>query len=65
MDHVSPQGITIALTGDDADDLRGWFKALAEGGTIDVPLEQQPWGDEFGQLTDRFGIVWMVDITGQ
>lgn len=30
-----------------------------------VPLEKQMWGDVFGMCTDRFGITWLVDITGQ
>ena len=55
--------VTIALSGDDAPALRGWFKGLAEGGTVDTPLEKQMWGDEFGQVTDRFGIEWLVNIT--
>lgn len=28
------------------------------------PLEAAPWGDEFGMLTDRFGIGWLVNIAG-
>ena len=28
-----------------------------------MPLEKQMWGDEFGQVIDRFGISWMVNIT--
>ena len=27
-----------------------------------MPLEKQMWGDEFGMLTDRFGIPWLVNI---
>ena len=55
--------VTIALSGDDAPVLRDWFAGLAEGGTVETPLEKQMWGDEFGQLTDRFGIEWLVNIT--
>ena len=29
-----------------------------------MPLEKQMWGDEFGQFTDKFGIQWMINITG-
>ena len=29
-----------------------------------MPLEKQMWGDEFGMLTDRFGVAWMVNIAG-
>ncbi len=54
--------ITICLSGDDVDDLTGYFQALAEGGTITTPLERQMWGDHYGALTDRFGIAWMANI---
>jgi PhnB protein len=55
--------ITISLSGDDSDALRGYFEKLSEGGTVTMALEKQMWGDEFGQLTDRFGIAWMANIT--
>lgn len=54
----------IALSGDDVDVLRGWFAALAEGGTVHVPLEKAPWGDWFGQLADRYGVTWLVNVAG-
>ena len=61
---VNPgSAITISLSGDDNDALRGYFEKLAEGGTVNMPLEKQLWGDEYGQLNDRFGIAWMVNIT--
>lgn len=55
--------ITLSLSGDDDAELRGYWDKLADGGTVTMPLEPQMWGDTFGQLTDRFGIAWMVDIT--
>ena len=55
--------ITISLSGDDADALRGWWNKLSDGGTVTMPLEKQMWGDEFGMCVDRFGIPWMVNIT--
>jgi PhnB protein len=54
--------ITVSLSGDDVDELRGYWTKLSEGGKITVPLEKQMWGDEFGMLTDKFGIAWMVNI---
>ena len=54
--------VTVSLSGDD-EVLREYFARLAEGGTVTVPLEKQMWGDEFGQLTDRFGTQWMVNVT--
>lgn len=37
------------------------FNNLAAGGVVTMPFERQFWGDLFGQLTDRFGIKWMVN----
>ena len=54
--------ISISLSGDDADELRGYWDKLADGGTVTMPLEKQMWGDEFGMLVDQFGIPWMVNI---
>ena len=31
---------------------------------VDVPLEKAPWGDEFGQVKDKFGVNWLVNISG-
>ncbi|HET7398826.1 MAG TPA: VOC family protein [Intrasporangium sp.] len=56
--------ITISLSGDDGDLLRGYWRKLSEGGSVTMPLEKQMWGDEFGMCTDRFGIPWMVNIAG-
>jgi PhnB protein len=64
MDFRPGSQITVSLSGDDADALRGYWEGLAEGGTVRMPLERQMWGDDFGQLTDRFGIDWMVNISG-
>jgi PhnB protein len=64
MDSSSGSSITVSLSGDDADKLRGYWDKLTEGAEITMPIERQVWGDEFGQFTDRFGIQWMVNITG-
>ncbi|WP_285725502.1 VOC family protein [Psychromicrobium xiongbiense] len=55
---------TLSLSGDDEPELRGYWEKLAEGGQITLPLNQAPWGDSFGQLTDQFGVSWMVNIAG-
>jgi PhnB protein len=55
--------ITISLSGDDADELRGYWDKLSSSGKVGMPLEKQMWGDEFGMCVDQFGIPWMVNIT--
>lgn len=68
MPYVAPtSGVTVALTGGPDDDgyIRSAYDRLSEGVTPDVPLELAPWGDYYGQLTDKFGISWMFDIGTQ
>lgn len=55
--------ISVSLSGDDADEMRGYWEKLSESGTVTVPLEKQMWGDEFGAVADRFGINWLVNIS--
>jgi PhnB protein len=62
-DHNPGTNITVSLSGDDADDLRGYWEKLSADGAVTVPLEKQMWGDEFGACVDRFGIPWMINIT--
>ncbi|MET7995223.1 VOC family protein [Amycolatopsis sp. NPDC005232] len=63
MDHNPGTNISVSLSGDDGDQLRGYWAKLSDGGTVAVPLEKQMWGDEFGMCVDKFGIGWMVNIT--
>jgi PhnB protein len=63
MEHNPGDNIAVSLSGDDAEELRGYWEQLSDGGTVSVPLEKQMWGDEFGSCVDQFGITWMVNIT--
>lgn len=65
MEHTPGRNVSMSLNGEDEAELRGYFDKLAEGGTIEMPLEKAPWGDTFGMLTDRFGIHWMVNVSAQ
>ncbi len=39
MDHNPGDNIAVSLSGDDVDDLRGYWAKLSDGGTVSVPLE--------------------------
>lgn len=65
MQHNPGSNFAVSLSGDDGDELRGYWEKLSEGATVHVPLEKQVWGDEFGQLTDRFGVGWMVNVVAK
>lgn len=56
--------ITVSISGVETDEIRGYWDGLADGGQVTMALEQAPWGDYYGQLTDKFGVSWMVNITG-
>jgi PhnB protein len=65
MPRTVGTSISISLSGDTDEELRGYWKKLADGGQVTMPLEKQMWGDEFGMCTDRFGIAWMVNISAR
>ena len=62
MEYNAGNNMAVSLSGDDADELRGYWEKLSDGGTVSVPLEKQMWGDEFGSCVDQFGISWLVNI---
>jgi PhnB protein len=62
MEYSPGNTITVSLSGDDGDELRGYWEKLSDGGNVAMPLEKQMWGDEFGMCIDRYGTPWMVNI---
>jgi len=37
------------------------FNALSAGGTIEMAIADQVWGDYYGSFKDKFGVLWMVN----
>ena len=62
--RANESNITVSLSGDDSDTLRRYWQGLSDGANVTTPLEKQMWGDEFGQLTDKYGVGWLVNISG-
>ncbi|MCH7231488.1 VOC family protein [Glycomyces sp. L485] len=65
MAYEPGRNFSISLSGENADELRGYWNGLSKSGTVTMPLEKQIWGDEFGACVDRFGISWMVNINSR
>lgn len=63
MEYHEGSRVSISLSGDNEQELTGYYNKLSTGGTIGEPLAKAPWGDTFGMLTDKFGINWMVSIS--
>ncbi len=55
---------SVSLSGDDEEELRGYWERLSDSGRVTIPMEKAPWGDSFGMCVDGFGIPWLVNISG-
>lgn len=55
------QGMNVSLSIDDPAQAERIFHALADGGTVRMPIEETFWAVRFGMLTDRFGTPWLIN----
>lgn len=53
--------ISLAIGLNDPEKAKQLFENLAQGGSVEMPLEKTFWAEAFGMLTDKFGIKWMVN----
>ena len=59
--YEGPKGFSVSLGIDQPAEAERIFNALAENGTVQMPLQETFWALRFGTLVDRFGIPWMVN----
>jgi PhnB protein len=59
--YQKPQGFAISIDVKDPAEAERVFKALAENGQVQMPLQETFWALRFGMLVDQFGIPWMVN----
>jgi PhnB protein len=59
--YRSPQGFSVTLQIDAPTEAERVFAMLADGGTVQLPLQGTFWALRFGMLTDRFGTPWMIN----
>jgi PhnB protein len=55
----------ICLGPDSREDAEKFFNGLAEGGKVNMPLQDMFWGAYYGDLTDKFGVQWMINYQKQ
>lgn len=60
--HPKFSGFSLSLTAKTEEEAATLFAALADGGTVTMPLEKTFFAPKFGMLTDRFGMSWMVMV---
>lgn len=63
MSLIQGNNAYIMLQPDTRDEADALFAALSDGGTVEMPMADQAWGDYFGSFVDRFGTNWMIAHT--
>jgi PhnB protein len=59
-DGEKKQGFFLLLAVDGVAEAERLFQTLAEGGTIQMPLQKTFWSPAFGVVIDRFGVPWEI-----
>lgn len=57
--------IYINLEPDTRSETDRLFKALSDGGKIEMQLQEMFWGDYFGSCTDKYGVEWMFNCASK
>lgn len=55
------KGCMLTMSYPKVDEATRIFNALADGGRVDMPLQETFWADRFGMLTDRYGTSWAIN----
>ena len=56
-----PQGFSLTIEIDAAAEAERLFEALAQNGTVQMPIQETSWASRFAVLTDQFGTPWMIN----
>ena len=59
--YEAAKGFHVMLGIDEPEEAERVFAALAQNGTIQMPIAETFWAKRFGMLTDQFGIPWMIN----
>lgn len=59
--YERPQGLYVAIQVDEPAEADRIFHALADRGTVKMPIQQTFWAARFGMVVDRFGTPWMIN----
>jgi PhnB protein len=65
MPYEPGNTIHIALHPEDETRAREIFSALEDGGQVTMPLQKTDWSPLYGQVTDKFGVTFQVNVPGE
>ena len=60
--HLMGNNYHISLEPDTREEGKRLFEALSAGGTVKMPLADMFWGAYYGDLVDKFGVQWMINV---
>lgn len=60
MKLIQGNNVHISVHPESKEEADRIFNALSAGGTIEMPISDQMWGDYYGSFEDKFGVQWMV-----
>jgi len=52
----------ISISTESKEEADKLFNGLSEGGQIEAPMGESPWGSYFGMFRDKYGIEWIVEF---
>ncbi len=55
--------MSVFIQADSREEADRLFAALSAGGSVEMTMADQPWGDYYGSFQDQFGISWMIAFT--
>ncbi len=53
----------ILIAADSKEEAERLFNGLSDGGTVEGPMGDSPWGSYCGMFRDKYGIEWLVEFT--
>jgi len=59
--YQKPQGFALQFNLSEPVEAERIFNALAENGTVQMPMQETFWALRFGVLVDQFGIPWHIN----
>jgi PhnB protein len=61
MNFTEGNNITLAFVSKNMEQIKSVYNKLQDGGKIDMELQETFWSKLYGQVTDKFGIMWQLN----
>lgn len=62
MPYTQGNHMSLAVVSDDKEKLKTFFEGLAQGGRVEMPLQETEWSGLYGSVVDKYGICWQINL---